>query len=114
MKRPGIGVLVGIGLLVAVVVGGFASIYASGDPDGLNKVAADEGMAAQEQAHDLEDGPFAGYESPVEGDLSGGVAAVVGIATTFALAAGLFLVVRRRREPAGTGQPAGQPKPGGR
>lgn len=94
--RVTVRVLVVVGLLAAVLVGGLASLYASGDPDGLNRVAADEGMAAKEEAHALEDGPFAGYESPLDSSLSGGVAAVVGISATFVVAGGLMFAVRRR------------------
>ncbi len=97
MTRLSVRTLVVTGVIVAVVVAAFASLYASGDPDGLNRVAAEEGLADQEQAHDLEDGPFAGYEaSGIDESLSGGVAGVAGIAATFLLAGGLLLVVRRR------------------
>ncbi len=89
--------LVIAGLLTAVVVGVLASLYASGDPDGLNKVAAEKGMTAEERTHDLEDSPLAGYEaSGVDGVMSGGLAAVVGIGVTFCAAGGLLLALRRR------------------
>jgi hypothetical protein len=87
-----------VGLLVALVLAGGVSYYASGDPDGLNKVAIDEGFDKGEKAHDLEEGPFAGYESSWidNGRLSGGVAGVVGVGVTFLLVGGLALVVARR------------------
>ncbi len=90
------GLVVG-GLLAALVVVVLASMYASGAPDGLNRVAADEGIAAQEESHDLDGSPLAGYEtSGVDDSVSGGVAGAVGIAATFVIGAGLFLAVRRR------------------
>lgn len=90
--------LIVVGLLVALVLAGGVSYYASGDPDGLNKVAIDKGFDEGQEAHDLEDGPFAGYESSWidNGRLSGGVAGVVGVVVTFALVGGLALLVARR------------------
>jgi hypothetical protein len=87
-----------VGLLVALLLAGGVSYYASSDPDGLNKVAIDQGFDEGEQAHDLEDGPFAGYESSGidNGRLSGAVAGVVGVVVTFALVGGLALLVARR------------------
>jgi cobalt/nickel transport protein len=91
--------LVVVGLLVALVLAGGVSYYASGDPDGLNKVASDEGFAEGEKAHDLEDSPFAGYETTGvdNGRLSGGLAGVVGVGVTFLLVGGLVYAVRRGR-----------------
>lgn len=90
--------LVIAGLLVALVLAGVVSYYASGDPDGLNKVAADEGFAENEKAHGLEDSPFSGYETTgVDNDrLSGGLAGVVGVGVTFLVMGGLVYAVRRR------------------
>ncbi|MEV7804918.1 energy-coupling factor ABC transporter permease [Microbispora sp. NPDC088329] len=91
-------VLVG-GALVAVLLAGVVSFYASGDPDGLEKVAADKGMSAQEKPHAAEDGPLAGYAvKGVENQrLSGGLAGVAGVALTVAAGGGVFYVIRRRR-----------------
>jgi hypothetical protein len=87
-----------LGLLVALVLAGGVSYYASSQPDGLNKVAADEGFNKGERAHDLEGSPFAGYETDGidDGRLSGGVAGVVGVAITFLLGGGLAYAARRR------------------
>jgi hypothetical protein len=86
-----------VGLLVCVLIAGGLSYYASGDPDGLNKVASDEGFAEGEKSHALEDSPFAGYETKgVDNDrLSGGLAGVVGVGVTFLLVGGLVYAVRR-------------------
>jgi len=95
--RLGLRALVVGGLLVAVVIAGLASVYASGAPDGLNRVAIDQGVDQQEKAHDLDESPLAGYEAAgVDDEMSGGVAGLVGIAATFVLGAGVVLAVRRR------------------
>ncbi len=51
-----------VGLLVALVLAGVVSFYASASPDGLNRVAGDLGFAGAEQASGTQDGPLAGYE----------------------------------------------------
>jgi cobalt/nickel transport system permease protein/cobalt/nickel transport protein len=87
------------GVLVALLLAGVASFYASGDPDGLTKVSQDQGFATAEKSHDAGDGPFAGYETKGVGDarLSGGMAGVVGSLVVLALAGGAVFLVRRRR-----------------
>jgi hypothetical protein len=91
--------LVLVGVVLALVLAGVVSFYASGSPDGLNKVAADKGFDKQEKAHQLEDSPFAGYgtEGIDNERLSGGLAGVVGVAVTFVVVGALVLVVRRRQ-----------------
>ena len=86
------------GLAVAAVLGGIVSSQASSEPDGLSRVAIDEGFADEEEPHALADGPTAGYAvSGVDNDrLSTGVAGVIGVLVTFAVAGGLFLLLRRR------------------
>jgi cobalt/nickel transport protein len=86
------------GLLVALVLAGIVSYYASADPDGLTKVSEDEGFAQSEEAHDLEDSPFAGYSTKdVDNErLSGAMAGVIGVGVTFVVAGGVALLVRRR------------------
>ena len=84
---------------MAVVLAFFLGPAASGQPDGLNRVAIDEGFADEEAGHRLDDSPLAGYQvKGVDGDrLSTGLAGAVGVTVTFVLAGGLFLVLRRRR-----------------
>lgn len=90
--------LVLVGLLVALVLAGGVSYWASSAPDGLNKVASDEGFDKGAKDHRLDDSPFAGYETSGVGDgrLSGGLAGVVGVGVTFLLVGGLVWGVRRR------------------
>jgi hypothetical protein len=98
-------VFVGIGLAVALALAFFVSPEASSEPDGLNKVALDEGFAGQERAHATEDSPLAGYgvEGVDDDRLSTGLAGIAGVAVTFAVVGGGLVLVRRtqrRREPA--------------
>ena len=98
MRRISTRALVVTGLLVALVLAGVVSYYASSSPDGLNRVAADKGFSSTEKKHAGEDSPLAGYSTKGVSDqrLSGGVAGVVGCLVVLVLAGGLALVVRRR------------------
>ena len=98
MRRPSTRVLVVVGVLVALLLAGVTSLYASSAPDGLNRVAEDHGFARTEREHRSGDGPLAGYETRgVENDrLSGGLAGVVGALVVLTLAGGLAWSVRRR------------------
>ena len=92
-------------LLVALVLAGIVSHYASSSPDGLNRVAEEQGFS--DTARSGPDSPLAGYStSDVDDDrLSGGVAGVVGVLVVLLLAGGLTFVVRRRggsEDPDGT------------
>jgi cobalt/nickel transport protein len=101
--------LVVTGLLVALLLAGVVSYYASSSPDGLNRVAEDKGFSSTEKKHVSEDSPLAGYGTKGVSDerLSGGVAGVVGCLVVLVLAGGLALVVRRRG--AGDGSDVKQP-----
>jgi hypothetical protein len=94
-------------LLVALLIAGVVSYWASSSPDGLNKVASDTGFDAQQEDHALDESPFAGYSTKGLGDgfASGAAAGVAGVAITLALAGGLTLVLRRRA--AGASDPSG-------
>lgn len=112
MSKRTVGFILG-GLLVALVLAGFASNYASSKPDGLDSAATrgctvnDAGeitggtcMAQSEKDHEV-GGPLADYG----GDkLPTGVAGALGVLITFGLGGGLFWLARRRRTPAGTGR----------
>ena len=50
-----------IGGLIAVTLAAVVSLYASSAPDGLNKVAEDHGIAANEQESATGSSPLAGY-----------------------------------------------------
>ena len=74
---------VAAGVLVALLLAGIVSSYASGDPDGLTKVSEDHGFADSEKARDglLDYGSATG---------------VVGVLVVLAVAGGVMYVVRRR------------------
>jgi cobalt/nickel transport system permease protein len=90
---------VAVGLAVCVALALLVAPRASSQPDGLERVAIDEGFAEEAGSHALEDLPTADYG--VEGvdheGLSTGLAGILGIGVTFAVAAGAVLLVRRGR-----------------
>ena len=112
MKR--LGWFLGAGLLVALVLAGVVSNFASNKPDGLDAVTregctfgtdgeiTDGACAAQQaQGHQLGDSPLADYgvKGLGQGYLSTGVAGVAGVLVTFGVGAGIFWLVRRRGGP---------------
>ena len=100
------------GLIVAFLLAGIVSNFASSSPDGLDSAAlrgcttnaageitGGTCMARKEQEHQLGGGPLAGYgikgmDNPY---LSTGLSGVLGVAVTFAIGGGVFWLVRRRR-----------------
>jgi PDGLE domain len=87
------------GLAVALALAFFVSPEASSHPDGLERVAIDEGFVDEATAHDLEDSPLADYG--VEGvdneRLSTGLSGIIGVAVTFAVAGGAIFLYRHAR-----------------
>ena len=92
------GTFLALGVLVALLLAGVASWYASGSPDGLEKVAEDKGFLSSAEDHGLADSPFAGYATKGvdSGRLSGGLAGVAGVGATLLIGGVLFTAVRRR------------------
>ncbi|MET7965563.1 PDGLE domain-containing protein [Micromonospora sp. NPDC005305] len=99
------------GLLVALLLAGVVSNYASAHPDGLDSsllkgctVNADDEItggscpAQQAKDHELADSPLADYgvRGVSNGFLSTGLSGVLGVLLTFALGGGLFWLARRR------------------
>jgi cobalt/nickel transport protein len=101
------------GLLLALALALLVSPFADRDPDGLTKVAEEEGFADAEQEHDLADSPVADYEvSGVDDDrLSTGVAGMVGVLVTFGVALGAFALLRTLRR-ASQGEHAAEARAG--
>jgi hypothetical protein len=93
MKNP----LVVTGLVVSLVLAGGVSYYASSQPDGLEKVAGDVGFLDSAKESAVEDSPLAGYGvAGVENErISGGLAGIIGVASTAAISFGLFYALRR-------------------
>ncbi|MEV5414292.1 energy-coupling factor ABC transporter permease [Thermopolyspora sp. NPDC052614] len=86
------------GVAVALVLAGVVSFYASGDPDGLEKVAGDQGFNSGEQDHALADGPLADYGvRGVQNErLSVGLAGIAGVGVTVVAGGAVAYAVRRR------------------
>ncbi|MDX5459463.1 PDGLE domain-containing protein [Micromonospora tulbaghiae] len=99
------------GLLVALLLAGVVSNYASSHPDGLDSsllkgctVNADDEItggscpAQQAKDHELADSPLADYGVRGIGNdfVSTGLSGVLGVLLTFALGGGLFWLARRR------------------
>ncbi|MFD7457554.1 MULTISPECIES: energy-coupling factor ABC transporter permease [unclassified Streptomyces] len=91
------------GLAASLVLAGFVSFYASADPDGLEKVAADHGIDEKAKEHAAAGSPLADYgvEDVDDARLSGGLAGVIGVGVTVVAGSAVFWAVRRRRD-AGT------------
>ena len=102
-----------VGLLVALLVAGVGSYYASSSPDGLEWSAEEEGFGHTADDSAAADSPLADYavSGVADGRLSGGLAGVIGVAVTLALAGGLTLVLRRRGGAAASAGVAGSPVP---
>ena len=99
------------GLLVALLLAGVVSTFASGSPDGLDatarqgctfdargEITGGTCMLQREQGHQLAGGPLADYgirgiDNPY---LSTGLSGVLGVLITFAVGGGVFWLVRRR------------------
>ncbi|SOE13172.1 cobalt/nickel transport system permease protein [Streptomyces sp. 2323.1] len=95
------------GLAAALVCAGGLSYYASASPDGLEKVAQDQGIAAKAKDHATKDSPLADYsvKDITDPRLAGGLAGVIGVGATLAAGTGVFVVLRRRKS-AGAGEAA--------
>ncbi|ORT58545.1 energy-coupling factor ABC transporter permease [Streptomyces sp. CB03238] len=87
------------GLVTALVLAGFVSFYASASPDGLEKVAADQGIDKKAEDHATADSPLADYgiSGLTDARLSGGLAGTIGVGATVLAGTGVFWAVRRRR-----------------
>lgn len=91
------------GLVVALLMAGVAGAVASDSPDGLERVAGDQGFAGEADDHALAGSPVADYRVDGVDDerVSTGLAGVLGVVVTFAAGTGLLLAVRRRASRAG-------------
>ncbi|MEU4151553.1 energy-coupling factor ABC transporter permease [Streptomyces sp. NPDC026659] len=87
------------GLATSLVLAGFVSFYASANPDGLEKVAHDQGIDQKAERHASADSPLADYgvKDVSDARLSGGLAGVIGVGVTVVAGSAVFWAVRRRR-----------------
>lgn len=97
MKRLSTKLFVILALAVGLAAG--ASPYASGSPDGLERVAEDQGFLDSGNLHRVQErSPIPDYAFPGVSDprLATGLAGFVGTLAVAALAIGIGLVIRRR------------------
>jgi cobalt/nickel transport protein len=87
-----------LGILVALLVAGFGSYYASSQPDGLEFVAEKTGFSDSADEPGNADSPFADYGTKGVDDerLGGGIAGVAGVLLVLVLMGGITFAVRRR------------------
>lgn len=95
--RPRTATFLVVGLAGALVVAAGLSQAAAGDPDGLERVAIDQGFIASAEEHPLVGSPFADYATaPVDHEALGpALAGAVGVALTLAVAGALVAGARR-------------------
>lgn len=99
--KKGVWLIVAVGLAVSLVVAGVVSYYASGEPDGLNKVAADHGLDSAAVDSVTAGLPTADYAiAGISSDrLSGGLAGILGVAVVGLIGFGLFRLLARPADP---------------
>jgi cobalt/nickel transport system permease protein len=95
----------GLGLLVTLLVAGGLSLFASGEPDGLERVSIDKGFEDSAGDHAMADSPLADYGmSGVEGRAGTSLAGIIGVAATLVVTLGLLYgIARYRRRRTSTG-----------
>jgi hypothetical protein len=84
--------------IAALSLAGGLSFYASSSPDGLEKVAEDEGFLESAQDSALSNSPLADYGlAGLDSErLSVGIAGVVGVVATAVIALALFTLIKKR------------------
>jgi len=98
MKRNNIFILIGI--VVSLFFAGVISNFASGSPDGLEKVAEDTGFIETAQDSAMATSPLADYGvSLIDNEfLSTGLSGVIGVAITALVAFGLFKFLKPKQK----------------
>ncbi|GLZ28813.1 hypothetical protein Lesp02_10030 [Lentzea sp. NBRC 105346] len=81
--------------VVSLLIAGVLSYFASSDPDGLDKVTEDTGIAQHAQEHPFSGGTFADYALGGDSRFTG-LAGVLGVVVVLALSFGLFMVLRKK------------------
>ena len=84
--------------IAALSLAGGLSFYASSSPDGLEKVAEDEGFLESAEDSALSNSPLADYGlAGLDSErLSVGIAGVVGVVATAIIALALFTLIKKR------------------
>lgn len=93
MKNP----FIVIGLAISLALASGLSYYASSQPDGFEKSAGEIGFLDTAENSPLAGSPLAEYGVAGVDDerLSGGLAGVIGVASTAAISFGIFYALRR-------------------
>jgi cobalt/nickel transport system permease protein len=106
-SRRAVGGFVGVGLIVALLLVVVVAPFANPNPDGLERVAQDEGFIATAADSPLADSPLADYGVTGVGSewVGTAVAGVVGTVLTFGLGVGLFTLYQRSRRSAKANDP---------
>lgn len=103
--RASTRILVIVGLALAIGLGTAVSPFASSSPDGLERVATDEGFIESSQPASIqESSPIPGYAFPGVRDerIATGLAGFLGTLVAFAIGYGIAAALARRRDgPAG-------------
>jgi len=94
--RSNLRLFVLVGVLVGLALALFVSPFASAEPDGLEKVSAEEGIDGTTSEHDLADGPLADYgvEGIDDERVGTGVAGLIGTLVALGLGLGVFALIR--------------------
>ena len=89
-----------VGLVVSLLLAGIISNFASGSPDGLEKVAEDTGFIGTAEDSAVAQSPLADYGvSFIENDfISTGLSGVIGVAVTALIAFGLFKFLKPKQK----------------
>ena len=98
MKNLSTNKFIAAGCLVAAILAGGASYYASSNPDGLEKVAEDVGFIDSAKDSAVADSPLADYgvAGIDNARVSGGLAGILGIIATGAVGGALFMFIRKK------------------
>ena len=98
MKKLSTNKFITAGFLVAALLAGGASYYASSHPDGLEKVAEDIGFIDTAKDSAVANSPLADYgiKGIDNARVSGGLAGILGIIATGAVGGALFMFIRKK------------------
>jgi hypothetical protein len=88
-----------IGLVLAVLISAVLVPFASQMPDGLEKVAAEQGFAAKESDNPAVAAPFADYRIPgiASKNLSAAASGIIGVLAVFCTVRGIAVLLKRRK-----------------
>lgn len=81
--------------VVSLVLAGAVSYLANSNPDGLDYVTEQHGIAEHAEDHPLAGGPLADYAVGGDDRLTG-LAGVIGVVVTLLVAGGLFWLLRSK------------------